>query len=81
MAEEEKQIIYFLKVDPDPQGSYEVDGERFRVREEIDPRYESAHRTHRTTESLLEAFAQRVKSTRNTSHPQRHLEVIQTLEQ
>lgn len=70
----ETNIIYMLKINPDPNGTLEVDGERFRVYEEVDPRYKSIFVSEKT--KLLDNFANQLRITKAEGNPKRNLEII-----
>lgn len=75
---ENKKIIYLLRVNPDPEGTLEIDGERFRVYEETDSEYSDIFKQDNTTKTLLDAFAVTYRNTRDAGKPHRNLEVVMT---
>lgn len=81
MKENEK-IIYLLRINPHPEGTLEIDGERFRVYEEIDPEYENIYRQNNITAGFLDSFVKKYKQTKaEGKQPDRNLQIINTLEE
>ncbi len=80
MTEGEKEIIYLLRVNPDPQGTLEIDGEKFRVYEEIDSRYKDHFEKTGLTASYLDSFKLAFRQSKQAGDPKRNLEVKTTIE-
>ena len=79
---ENKTIIYLLRIFPFQRGELDIDGERFKVYEEIASEYTSFFQENSITEIYLKAFTERFRSAkREGKTPNRYLKVMQTLEE
>ncbi len=77
---EDKEIIYLLRVNPDPKGTYEIKGERYRVYVEIHTDFQQAYQENQCTRNLLRSFSSAVRRSIKEGDPKRNFQFIQTRE-
>lgn len=78
---EEEQIVYFLKVFPDPTGNYEIKGEKYRLDLQTNPRFWIPSEGEKVTRNLVKQFSHLVRLTTREGRPKRTWQFILTAEE